>query len=150
MKTLASIKEFLAQKHMAVAGISRKKSKFGNAIFKELQKKNYQLYPLHPELEEYEGIACYAEISTLPDEVSGIVICTKPEKAEQLVNEAVRKGIKHIWLQQGAQNENTMKLADEHDINLITKECVLMFAEPSAFIHRFHRGINKFLGMYPK
>jgi len=150
MKTLASIKEFLAQEHMAIAGISRKKSKFGNAIFKELQKKDYQLYPLHPEIKEFEGAACFADIASLPDEVSGIVICTKPDKAEQLVNEAVRKGIKHIWLQQGAQNKHTMKLADDSDINLVTKECVLMFAEPSAFIHRFHRGLNKVFGIYPK
>lgn len=150
MKTLASVKEFLAQKQLAIAGVSRKKSKFGNTIFNELKKKDYQLYPIHPELKEYEGITCYADISSLPDKVSGIVICTKPEKAEKLVNEAVNRGIKHIWLQQGAQNETTQKMAEENDINLITKECVLMFAEPSAFIHRFHRGINKMFGKLPK
>jgi predicted CoA-binding protein len=150
MKTLASIKEFLAQKHLAIAGVSEKKSKFGNTIFKDLQKKEYQLYPVHPELKEYEGVACFADINSLPDEVTGIVICTKPDKAEKLVNEAICKGIKHIWLQQGAQNESTLKMAEENNINLITKECVLMFAEPSAFIHRFHRGINKMFGKLPK
>jgi hypothetical protein len=150
MKTLASVKEFLAQKHLAIAGLSRKKSKFGNTIFKELQKKDYQLYPVHPELDEYEGVECCADISLLPDEVTGIVICTKPDKAEKLVNEAIDKGIKHIWLQQGAQNETTQKMAEENNINLITKECVLMFAEPAAFIHRFHRGINKIVGKLPK
>lgn len=150
MKTLASIKEFLAQKHLAIAGISKTKSKFGNTIFKELTKKNYQLYPIHPGMKEFEGIACFPDVNALPEEVSGIIICTKPDKAEKLVNEAVKKGIKHIWLQQGAQNEATLKLANENNINLITKECVLMFAEPSAFIHRFHRGINKMFGKLPK
>jgi len=150
MKTLASIKEFLAQKHLAIAGISKTKSKFGNTIFKELQKKDYKLYPIHPELKEYEGIACFPDVNNLPGDVSGLIICTKPDKAEKLVNDAVKKGIKHIWLQQGAQNEATLKMAGENNINLITKECVLMFAEPSVFIHRFHRSINKLFGKLPK
>jgi predicted CoA-binding protein len=150
MKSLASIKEFLAQKHLAIAGISKRKSKFGNTIFKELKKKNYQLYPVHPEMTDYEGITCFSKVDDLPEEVSGIIICTKPDKAEKLVNDAVEKGIKHIWLQQGAQNETTMKMANENNLNLITKECVLMFAEPAAFIHRFHRGINKVFGKLPK
>lgn len=150
MKTLASIKEFLAQKNLAIAGISKTKNKFGNTIFKELKKKNYHLYPIHPEMKEYEGIDCFPEVNSLPEEVSGIIICTKPDKAEKLANEAIEKGIKHIWLQQGAQNKATLKMAEQNNINLITKECVLMFAEPSAFIHRFHRGINKFFGKLPK
>jgi len=150
MKPLASIKEFLAQKHLAIAGVSKGKNKFGNTIFKELSKKNYQLYPVHPKLIEYENINCYPNIKSLPAEVSGLIICIKPDKAEKLVNEAVEKGIRHIWLQQGAHNDSTLKMSNEHNINLITKQCVLMFAAPDAFIHRFHRGINKMLGIYPK
>ncbi len=150
MKTLESIKEFLAQKHLAIAGVSRSKSKFGNTIFKELKKKNYVLYPLHPKLKEFQSTSCYPDIDALPEDVSGIIICTKPDNAERLVNEAVKKGINHIWLQQGAQNKTTLKMASENKINLITKECILMFAKPEAFLHRFHRGINKIFGIYPK
>nr|NQU94580.1 CoA-binding protein [Bacteroidota bacterium] len=150
MTKLNSVKEFLAQKHLALAGISRTKSKFGNTIFKELTAKGYMLYPIHHELKEYEGVSCYPDVKSLPENVSGIIICTKPDQAKGLVEEAISNGIRHIWLQQGAQRKDVVDLVKDRDVNLIAKECVLMFAEPTAFFHRFHRSINKFVGKYPK
>jgi len=150
MTTLNQVKEFLDQKHVAIAGISRKSQKFGNTIFKELQKKNYQLYPIHRELSDFEGVKCYPDIHSLPGEVSALIICTKPEQTTLLMKEAIAKNIRHVWLQQGAQNDESLRIAEENKINLIQKECVLMFAEPTVFIHRFHRGINKIFGKLPK
>ncbi len=150
MTTLNQVKEFLAQKHIAIAGVSGKPQKFGNAIFKELQKKNYQLYPIHREMATFEGVKCYPDVHSLPPEVTALVICTQPEQSVDLMKEAIEKNIRHVWLQQGAQNDESVKLAEENNLNLIQKECVLMFAEPSVFIHRFHRGINKFFGKIPK
>ena len=150
MTTLNQVKEFLDQKHIAIAGISRKSQKFGNAIFKELQKKNYKLYPIHREMTEFEGTKCYPDVKSLPPEVSALVICTQPAQSVDLMNEAIAKKIRHVWLQQGAQNDESISLAEQNQINLIQKECVLMFAEPSVFIHRFHRGINKIFGKLPK
>jgi len=150
MTTLNEVKEFLGQKHIAIAGISRKPQKFGNAIFKELSKKNYHLYPIHREMVNYEGMKCYPDVNALPPEVSALIICTQPAQTTGLVKAAIARNIRQIWLQQGAQNEESIRLAAENNLNLIQKECVLMFAEPSVFIHRFHRGINKFFGKFPK
>jgi uncharacterized protein len=145
-----SIKAFLSQEHIGIAGVSRKPSKFGNAIFKELKMKHYNLYPVHPVLETFEGEMCYKTISDLPSEVTAIILCTQPAKTFGLLKAAHEKNIRHIWLQQGAQTDDAVLFAQEHKINLIHRECVLMFAEPAAFIHRFHRSINKLFGLYPK
>ncbi len=147
---LDQIKAFLSQKHIAIVGISRNKQKFGNAIFKELNQKGYTLYPVHPELPEYEGVSCYKTIAALPVEATALVICTQPPQTVQLVKEALDKNIRHIWLQQGAQSEEAVKFAFENNINLIQRECILMFAEPLVFIHKLHRSINKLFGAYPK
>jgi len=147
---LDQIKAFLSQKHIAIVGISRKNQKFGNAIFKELSKKGYALYPVHPELGEYEGVKCYKTIAALPDEATALAICTQPAQSAQLVKEAMDKNIRHIWLQQGAQSDEAVSFAIENKINLIQRECILMFAEPLVFIHKFHRSINKLFGAYPK
>lgn len=147
---LDQIKAFLSQKHIAVVGVSRKSQKFGNSIFKELAKKGYQLYPIHPELNEFEGVKCYKTIAELPDEVTALVICTQPPQTAQLVKESLDKNIRQIWLQQGAQSDEAVSFAIENNIKLVQRECILMFAEPTVFIHKFHRTINKLFGAYPK
>lgn len=150
MTTKQSINEFLAQKNIAIAGVSRKKRKFGNAIYKELAKKGYTLYPINPNMETYEGKNCYPDIASLPAEVTGVVLNTKPAITGSLIEQAENKGIKHIWLQQGSAGKEILESIEERDINIISKQCVIMFAEPANGIHGFHKWINNTFGLLPK
>ncbi len=147
--SLDAIRQFLGNKHIAIVGVSRDPKKFGNAIFKEMIK-SYTLYPVHPELKEVEGVPCYANIASLPQEVEAIVINTKPENTLALLDAALDKNIRQVWLQQGAQSEEAIGFGLSHNMNLIYRQCILMFANPVSGIHKFHRGINRFFGVYPK
>jgi uncharacterized protein len=149
MATLAQIEQFVAQRHIAVAGISRNPHKFGNAVFKELLKQGYNVYPISKYLQEFEGIRCFPDIASLPSEVSAIVISTKPEQTIELVKEAEAKEIRHIWLQQGAANSETLALIKNSNANIISKQCILMFAKPEHFIHKTHILFKKLFGTYP-
>jgi len=148
--SLDDTRKFMAQKNIAVAGVSKNARKFGNAIFKELKSKGYNLFPVHPKMESLQGRACYKDVASLPEEVSALLICTKPESTLPLVKAAAEKGIQNIWLQQGAQNDEAINFAREKGINIIHRQCALMFAEPVGSIHNFHRSINKIFGAYPK
>ena len=149
MATLEAINNFTSQKNIAVAGVSRKKQKFGNAIYKELTKKGYNVYPVNPNLNEYEGKICYKDINSLPDEVTGIVINTKPETTKKLIKEAEAKGIKNIWLQQGSADKETIAEVATSNSNIINKECIMMFGESVKGIHGFHRWLKKSFGKFP-
>lgn len=149
MNTAQSIDTFLKNKKIAVAGVSRKKQKFGNAIYKELQGKGFELFPVNPNLDEYQGQKCYHSLMELPGEVEAVVISTKNDTSMQLVREAKAKGIQNIWLQQGAMNKETLKGLHEPDLNIIAKECILMHAGPVKGIHGFHRWLKKSFGSLP-
>lgn len=150
MTTLRSINEFMAQKNIAVAGVSRNKQKFGNTIYKELDKKGYTLFPVNPNMKEYNGKECYPDIASLPAEVTGIVINTNPEVTKILIKDAETKGIKHIWLQQGSADKETIELAGKSDSNIISKQCVIMFADPVNGFHGFHKWVKRTFGLLPK
>lgn len=150
MSTQQSINEFMVQKKIAIAGVSRKKQKFGNAIYKELKKKGYKLYPLNPNMETYDDEKCYPDIASLPDDVTAIVLNTKPAISKKLIEEASQKGINHIWLQQGSADKETIEFAEKSENNIISKQCVIMFADPANGIHGFHKWINKTFGLLPK
>jgi uncharacterized protein len=149
MANLTSINHFLAQKHIAVAGVSRTKKKFGNYLCKALIDKGYEVFPIHPALATYEGRTCYASISDLPDEVSAIVINTKPENTKKLAEESFKKGIRHIWLQQGSTDKETISHLNGQTENIITGKCLMMFLEPVKGIHGVHRWLSKAFGNYP-
>ena len=142
------IDQFLACKKFAVAGISRNKHKFGNTIYKELKKKNFDLVPVSPNMETFEGEKCYQSIGDLPSDVEALIIVTKPEVSLSLLKEAASKGINNIFLQQGAQNKEIIEYAENNGVNIICKHCILMFVNPSG-IHKFHERISKFFGFYP-
>ncbi len=143
------IDRFLACKKFALAGVSRNKHKFGNTIFKELRKKNFDIVPVTPNMDSFQGEKCYRSVKELPPDVEALIIVTKPEISLSLLTEAFDKGIKNIFLQQGAQNREIVEYAESNGINLICKHCILMFADPSG-IHKFHERISKFFGFYPK
>lgn len=150
MATLQQIEQFTAQKHIAVAGISRTQHKFGNSVFKELKKQGYTPYPISMHLAEFEGIACYKDIASLPAEVGSIIINTKSEATKVLLAEARAKGIKNIWLQQGSADKETILATKDATDNVISGQCLLMFTKPSHFMHRTHAFFNKAFGKYPK
>ena len=64
--------------------------------------------------------------------------------------EANEAGIKKIWMQQGSESPKAIKFCKENGIELVEGECIMMFSEPVKSIHKFHRGLNKLFGKYPK
>lgn len=149
MNSKKIVDEFLAQKKIAVVGVSRKKTKFGNTIYKELKQKGYQVYPINPNMDAFEGNACYPDLLSLPEKVNAVVINVPPLQTEKVVREAKQAGINKIWLQQGSQSEDAVKFCEENGIDCVSNECILMFTQPSAFIHRAHKWVWSVLGKLP-
>ncbi|MCW8802950.1 MAG: CoA-binding protein [Ignavibacteriaceae bacterium] len=149
MNSKKVVEEFLTQKKIAVVGVSRKKTKFGNAIYKELKQKNYQVFPINRHINVFEGDTCYPDLHSIPEKVDAVIINVPPAQAEKVVREAKDAGIGKIWLQQGSQSEAAVKYCEENGIDCVSNECILMFAQPSAFIHRAHKWIWGVLGKLP-
>jgi len=149
MNSKKIVEDFIAQKKIAVVGVSRKKTKFGNAIYKELKQKGYNVFPVNPHITTFEGDACYPDLHSLPEKVDAVIINVPPAQTEKVVREAKQAGINKVWLQQGSQSEAALKFCEENGIDCVSNECILMFAQPSAFIHRAHRWIWGVLGKLP-
>ena len=149
MTTKKVVEEFLAQKNIAVVGVSRKKTKFGNAIYRELKQKGYNVFAVNPNMSEFEGDICYSDLLSIPEKVYAVVINVPPVQTEKVVMEANEAGIRKVWLQQGSQSDEAINYCEENGIDLVSNECILMFAQPSAFIHRAHKWVWGVLGKLP-
>jgi len=150
MVTKQAVDLFFSKPVYALAGVSRSKAKFGNSIYQELVQHGYQVYILHPEATMLEGAPCYPNLSALPEKIHGLIVNVNPLKAVPLVQEAANLGIQNIWLQQGSESPAVLKLCQEKGLNTISRECILMHAQPVKSIHGFHRWIMKVFNQLPK
>lgn len=149
MNSKKSVEEFLSQKSFALIGVSRKKSKFGNIIYRELKQKGYKIYPVNRYIDVFDGDKCFPDLMSLPEKVNAVIINVPPAEALKVLSDAETAGIKNVWLQQGSESAEAVKFCEEKEINCISNECILMFAQPSAFIHRAHKWIWGVLGKLP-
>jgi predicted CoA-binding protein len=150
MVTLNEIQKFLEPRKFAIAGASRNLKKFGGAIFKELREKGFELYPINPNADEIQGVKCYKSVDELPAGVAHLYIVTSPEETESVVQAAIKKGIKMIWIQQKSDSSEAVKAIEKAGIPLIHQKCIMMFADPVKSVHLFHRFFVKAFGNYPK
>ncbi|MDR3573669.1 MAG: CoA-binding protein [Anaerolineaceae bacterium] len=141
-----NILNFVQCKRIAVVGVSRDPKKFGTAIYTELKKRGYQVYPVNPAMTELAGEPCYPNLQALNGKVDGAVICLQPSKVTALLQEAAQIGLHNLWLQQGSASPEVLKTAQDLGLNPVSKKCILMYAAPVQSFHGFHRFVTKLVG----
>jgi uncharacterized protein len=144
-----TIKAFLAQQQVAVAGASRSRKKFGNIIFNDLIKKGYSALPVNPNTTDIEGHTCYPNLIALPAEVEAVVFVTHPDQTLALLKEAIQTNIRYCWIQQGAGNDEVIGFCKENNLKFVSDRCILMHLEPVKGIHNLHKFVSKVFGVYP-
>jgi uncharacterized protein len=140
------IDDFVSSKKIAVVGMSRSGKKFGNMASKELKIKGYEIYPVHPEAKEIDGMSCYPDLKSLSGIVDAVWISIPPKNVSPVLEEAAQIGLKNIWLQQGAWSKEVQQTIDELKLPVVSKKCIMMYAPPVKSVHKFHRTIVGIFG----
>lgn len=121
------IDTFLAADAFGVVGASSKPHKYGNKVLRCYLQNDYEAIPVNPVEKEIEGLACVASVAELPDHVKSISVITPPSVTEKVVQQAIAKGIKNIWMQPGAESDAAVEAAASAGLNVIADgSCVLV------------------------
>ena len=92
------VQEFLAQKKVAVVGISDKRETGCNSIYKKFKENGYQVYAVNPRISTFEGAPSYPDLKSIPEKPGAVFILASPKVTEQIVGQCVELGIKHVWM----------------------------------------------------
>src|SRR5688572_28040293 len=130
----AKVHDFLAQKRIAVAGVSRDNSHHpaANLIYRRLKTTGHDVFPVNPHMQTFESDRCYPDLTSIPSGVDGVVIITRPQTTEQIVRECDAAGVRRVWMHQsmGKKASSVSPAAIEyccqHDISLIAGACPMM------------------------
>jgi predicted CoA-binding protein len=127
MSEINRFEKFLQSQAFAVVGAAKNREKYGNKVLRCYMQHGLEVYPVNPRAGEIEGLACCAAVQDLPDTVQSISIITPPPVTEQVVQAAIAKGIKNIWMQPGAESPAAIADCREVGINCIADgSCILV------------------------
>jgi hypothetical protein len=154
MTTLTdAAQDFLAQKRIAVVGVSRRGNQPANFIFRKLRGAGCEVFPVNPNAKQVEGVACHPNLKSIPGGVDGVVVATHPRVTADIVRECAEIGISRIWLHrsfgQGSVSDEALHIAREHRMTVIPGGCPMMFCRPVDLPHKCMRWAMKLVGRLP-
>jgi predicted CoA-binding protein len=152
--TQDQIYDFLSKRRLAMIGLSSKDKDFSRLLFAEFLDRGYEMIGVHPEPDGFTGLPVVGSIKEIQPPVEGVILMTPPNLNDGLIRECIDAGIKQIWVYGLSGSEYADNALVEEcrgkNINLVANFCPFMFFPHTGFIHRFHGGIMKLIGRYPK
>lgn len=151
------VKEFLAQKTIAVVGVSDKRETGCNQAYRNFRDAGYTVFAVNPRLSTYDGAPCYPDLRSIPQTPDAVFILSNPRVSEQMVQECVALGVGHVWLHcmMGTKpglagnitsvSAEAVRLCRENGITVIPGSCPNQFLNPD-FGHRLMRGVGRVMG----
>jgi predicted CoA-binding protein len=151
------VQDFLSVKRIAVVGVSDKRDTGCNLAYNKLRENGYQVYAVNPRITTFHGDPCYKDLKAIPGKVDAVFILTSPRVTEQIVQECVDLGIKHVWMHcmmgtkpglaagMTSVSQSAVELCKANGIAVIPGACPNQFLKPD-FGHATMRGLWKLFG----
>ncbi len=121
------LKDILSRfKNVAVVGISPREDRPSYIVASYLQSKGYRIIPVRPDGDRILGEKVYHELSEIPADIDVEIvdIFRKSEDVPPVVDEAVRRGAKVIWMQEGVANQASEIAAQKSGLKVIMDRCI--------------------------
>jgi hypothetical protein len=119
------IRKFYSLKNIVVVGMSKNPEKAAYYVPKYLADKGYDIIPVNPTTDEILGRKCYHDISEVNEPIDIVDVFRPSDQVMPVVEEAIRKKPKVIWLQEGIHNQEAEELARKAGIEVVFNRCML-------------------------
>jgi len=119
------IRKFYSLKNIAVVGMSKNPEKAAHYVPKYLADKGYNIIPVNPTADEIMGKKCYHEINEVNESIDIVDVFRPSDQVMSVVEEAIKKKPKVIWLQEGIHNQEAEELARNVGIEVVFNRCML-------------------------
>jgi predicted CoA-binding protein len=120
------VAEILQQSRtIAVVGLSSKRFRPSYGVAEYMQRAGYRIIPVNPEESEVLGENSYQDLDSVPEAIDIVDIFRRSEFVAEIVEAAIRKGAKAIWMQEGVIHEEAARRAAEAGLDVVMDRCIL-------------------------
>lgn len=128
------IKEILTKyRTIAVVGLSPDDGKPSHEVAAYLKRAGYRIIPVNPAAPEVLGEKSYASVTEIPEAVEIVDVFRRSEFVPEIVEQAIAKGAKVLWLQEGVVHEEAARRAEAAGLKVVMDRCILKEHRRMAF-----------------
>lgn len=109
---------------IAVVGLSPREDRPSNQVARYMRAAGYRVIPVNPGQSEIFGEECYPDLHSVPEHIDIVTIFRRSDQVLPVVQDAIAKKAKVIWMQEGIVNEPAARLAEEHGLTVIMDRCI--------------------------
>jgi predicted CoA-binding protein len=151
------VQDFLAQKKIAIVGVSDQRDTGCNLAYTKFKDSGYQVYAVNPRMNTYHGGPCYADLKSIPERVDAVFILANPKVTDQIVQQCADLGVRHVWMHcmmgtkpglaagMTSVSPSAVEKCKENGIAVIPGSCPNQFLKPD-FGHAMMRGMWRLFG----
>ena len=122
----ATIDEILkTSKTIAIVGLSSNKFRPSYGVAKYLQAAGYRIIPVNPQETDVLGQKSYARLEDVPEKIDAVDIFRRPEYVPDIVDSAIRLGVRAVWMQEGVINPEAAEKARQAGLLVVMDHCML-------------------------
>ncbi len=110
---------------IAVVGLSSKRWRPSYGVSEYMQRHGYRIIPVNPGESEVLGEKAYPDLDSVPEPVDIVNVFRRSEFVPEVVEAAIRKGARAIWMQEGVVHEEAARRAAEAGLVVVMDRCIL-------------------------
>ena len=112
-------------KTIAVVGLSDNPNRDSHRVASYLKRVGYRIIPVNPTIDEVLGERCYPDLRSVPESVDIVDIFRRSDKVAPVVDEAILKSAKYVWMQDGVADESAAERARAAGISVVMDNCTM-------------------------
>jgi uncharacterized protein len=111
---------------IAVVGLSSNPERASYEVAEYLQSKGYRIVPVNPNETEVLGERAYPTLADIPSEIEIDVVDVfrRAEQTPAIAEEAVARGAKVLWLQEGIANDDARRIGEAGGLSVVMGVCM--------------------------
>ncbi len=119
------IKQIFKLKNIAVVGMSKNSEKAAHYVPRYLSENGYNIIPVNPTADKILDKKCFSNLSDVSEQIDVVDVFRPSEDVLPVIEEAIKKNPKVIWLQEGIHNKEAEDLARKKGIKVVFNRCML-------------------------
>jgi len=110
---------------IAVVGASPRRERPSHRVMAYLQRRGYRTIPVNPNAADgaINGERCYASLAEVPEAIDMVDVFRRTEVAGGVVDEAIAKGAKVVWMQLGVRDDAAAARAKAARLKVVMNRC---------------------------
>jgi len=109
---------------VAIVGLSPDPSRPSHKVASYLLRHGYVVIPVNPETQEIFGKTSYPDLNSVPEPIEIVDIFRRSEEVIPIVDEAIKIGVKVVWMQEGVINEEAASKARDAGLLVVMNKCM--------------------------